>query len=68
MTNETHFYIDNITIEQATAITWLLVCVGASECKCHVVDKCVRCTSLEKSAAAFPNNYNIYCKAEQDRK
>jgi hypothetical protein len=68
MKNETHPDIDNVTVEQATALMWLIVCAGARECKCHVVDKCVTCNSMEQAAAAFPNIYNTYEKQKRETK
>ena len=66
MKNKTFADIDNLNIEQATALMWMLVCVGARECKCHVVDKCVTCNSMEKAAAAFPNIYNTYDQQKRE--
>jgi hypothetical protein len=66
MTNNTHELLDHISAEQATALTWLVVCAGARECKCHIVDKCIRCVSMEKVAAAFPNLYATYEQARKE--
>ncbi len=68
MRNETHADIDHLSAEQATALTWLIVCAGARECKCHVVDKCITCVSMEKTAAAFPNIYKTYELARKETK
>lgn len=66
MKNETHPEIDNVTMEQATALLWLIVCTDGRDCKCHIVDPCIKCRTVEKAAAAFPNLYNTYLQAEQE--
>ena len=68
MTNSTHELLDHLNAEQATALTWLIVCAGARECKCHVVDKCVTCNSMEQAAAAFPSIYKTYENQKRETK